>query len=282
MDILSRILDWANNTDSVRVVLLVGSRAQGKKVDKFSDFDLSIFGHNFEFIRDDQWLKKISDPVICIHDEFSWEDQVIPTRLTIFDDLTKVDFSFHPMGLLNEMVQTKLLKPAYGNGYTILIDKEGIGPRIPNPDMHAYEMKKPEEREFQLAIREFWFEAYHVVKYLARKDLWAAKSRDWATKSWLLRMMQWNSVGLSGPGLQLKSEGRDMQNWLPAEIYDELKKCFCGLNLHEQWSGLISTSNLFCKLSQDTAKLFGFPYDHNPEIKLLQFISQLNPAGNEG
>ena len=281
MEILSRILDWANITDSVRVVLLVGSRAQGKTVDNFSDFDLSIFGHDFDFINDDQWLKKISNPLICIHDQFAWDDLMIPTRLTIFDDFTKVDFSFHPLSLLSTMVQSKLLKPAYGNGYSVLIDKEGIGAGIPAPDMHAYELEQPGENEFQLAMREFWFEAYHVAKYLARKDLWAAKSRDWATKSWLLRMMQWNALGLSGSRLQLKNEGREMQSWLRQEIYDELKKCFRGFDLHEQWSGLVSTSNLFSGLSLDTAIKFGFQYDNIPEIKILQFMSQLNPSANE-
>lgn len=281
MDILSRIVDWANHTDSIRVILLVGSRAQNKSVDIYSDLDLSIFGRHFDFISDDEWLKKIGSPIVCIHDEFPWDDHLIPTRLTIFDDLTKVDFSFHPLDLLKDMVQRRMLRPAYGNGYSVLIDKEGIGSQIPAADFRAYQMKKPEEKEFQLAINEFWFEAYHVAKYLARKDLWAAKSRDWATKSWLLRMMQWKAVALSGSSLQLKNEGREMWTWLPKEMYNELENCFCGFGLNEQWIGLISTSKLFLKVSRETCKIFGFNYDKGPEEKISEFISQLNPSTNE-
>jgi aminoglycoside 6-adenylyltransferase len=278
MDILPQIVDWANRADSIRVMLLVGSRAQTKSVDNYSDFDLSIFGQHFDFIGDDEWLNKIGSPIVCIHDQFPWDHQLIPTRLTIFDDLTKVDFSFHPLDLLKEMVQGKTLTPAYGNGYSVLIDKEGIGPQIPGADFRAYHMKKPEEKEFQLAINEFWFEAYHVAKYLARKDLWAAKSRDWATKSWLLRMMQWNAVAMAGSSLQLKNEGRELTKWLPKEMYNELENCFSGLALQQQWAGLVSTSKLFLKLSRENCKMFELTYDKRPEEKISEFISQVNPS----
>jgi len=61
MDILSRILAWAGTEDSVRIILMVGSRAQ-QNVDEFSDFDLSIFGNDLDFIYDDKCWKASSHP----------------------------------------------------------------------------------------------------------------------------------------------------------------------------------------------------------------------------
>jgi aminoglycoside 6-adenylyltransferase len=276
MDILSRILAWAGTEDSVRIILMVGSRAQ-QNVDEFSDFDLSIFGNDLDFIYDDKWLESIFTPLICIHDQFNWDNQVIPTRLTIFSDMTKVDFSFHPLSLLKEMIINKELRNTYGNGYMIMLDKDGIGQQIPKPGFHAYETDKPEEIKFQLAISEFWFEAYHVAKYLSRGDLWAAKSRDWATKSWLLTMITWHSIISAGHPLQIKSEGREMERWLTPNIYEELNNCFAGFPLQEQWLGLLSTTKLFSMLTRKVAENSYFKYDNRVETKISTFISQLNP-----
>jgi len=277
MDIVSRVLDWADHNDSVRVMLLVGSLGQNKHTDNFSDFDLSIFGYDFDFIRDDDWLLKIAAPIVCIHDQFQWGQYSLPTRLTLFDDMTKVDFAFHPLSLLQEMINAQTLSPTYGNGYLVLIDKEGIGQQIPPPDFHAHELKKPDAKEFQLAINEFWFEAYHVVKYLSRKDLWAAKSRDCAIKSWLLSMLQWHAVARAGSALQLKNEGREMQSWIDPNVYAELNHCFGSFNHQQQWSALLSTTKLFSKLTHETASGFDFSYNDVPEKKITEFIFQLNP-----
>ena len=130
MEIISSILAWANREECVRAVLMVGSRAQQGKEDEFSDFDLSIFGTPFDFIVKDNWLEEISPFILCIHDQFKWGEFSIPTRLTIFDDHTKVDFSFHPLSLLIEMVSSQILSPTYDSGYQVLLDKDKIARRL--------------------------------------------------------------------------------------------------------------------------------------------------------
>ena len=88
---------------------MVGSLAgQGKK-DHLSDLDISIFGSHFDFISDDAWLDAIAPNIVCIHEQFQWDDFIIPTRLTIFDKGVKVDFSFHPISLLEKMVNQQKL-----------------------------------------------------------------------------------------------------------------------------------------------------------------------------
>ena len=49
--------------------------------------------------------------------------------------------------------------------------------------------ERPAESEFRRVVEEFWLEAYHVAKYLARDELWLAKERDWATKRFLATMI---------------------------------------------------------------------------------------------
>jgi hypothetical protein len=47
---LSQILHWAEQQTNIRSVLMVGSRANNGKQDDLSDYDLSIFGNQFDFI----------------------------------------------------------------------------------------------------------------------------------------------------------------------------------------------------------------------------------------
>ena len=123
---LDQIMRWAEKNQSVRAMLLVGSLASAGKRDEFSDYDLSLFGEGFGFIEKDDWLKEIANPVLCIHENFFWDDTWIPTRLTIFENFIKSDFAFHPSSLLRKMVDQQHLSPTYDAGYQVLLDKDGL------------------------------------------------------------------------------------------------------------------------------------------------------------
>lgn len=277
MEILPRIIAWAQAKDSIRAILMVGSRAGGGKMDEFSDFDLSLFGHSFEFIGDDQWLETFAVPIICIHDQFDWGTIKIPTRLTIFEDFSKYDFSFHPYGLLESMARESILNPGYDAGYEVLLDKDGVCRNLPRPSFQSYQILLPDKKAFQVAINEFWFEAYHLTKYLARKDLWVAKSRDHAMKQWLLRMLQWNAKADSKKLLSAKNEGKQMNEWVRKKWQIKLVNCFAGWNQDAQWQALVSTTRTFSELSRETAVLLSYSYERKAESGILDFIKNQNP-----
>ncbi len=277
MEILSSILTWANREESVRAVLMVGSRGRPGQQDKFSDFDLSIFGSDFDYIGNDEWLEVISPVILCIHDQFKWGESTIPTRLTIFGDHTKVDFSFHPISLLGEMVINQVLTPTYDSGYQVVLDKDGMAKQLPKPLFQSYQILLPDKEAFQVAIDEFWFEAYHVAKYLAREDLWAAKSRDHAMKIWMLRMLQWNAAAGAPSEIKAKHEGRQLGDWIRVQWLDKLEDCFSGWNSISQWQALTACIKTFANLSRETAALLGWYYPEKPESGLMDYILQLNP-----
>src|SRR3979411_740726 len=124
MDILEKILAWANKNDQVRALILSGSFAGKGKTDQLSDYDIALYGSDFGFINDDQWLTEIQHYWISIHSHFDFWGYDIPSRLIIFDSFSKVDFSFHPLELLKQLANTKVLPDCYQIGYKILIDKD--------------------------------------------------------------------------------------------------------------------------------------------------------------
>ena len=62
-------------------------------------------------------------------------------------------------------------------------------------------------------MEEFWFEAWHIPKYLKRNDLWVVKFRDWTMKQLLLRMLEWHAIATNGPALDISHIGVHMKDW---------------------------------------------------------------------
>jgi aminoglycoside 6-adenylyltransferase len=272
---LDQILRWAEKKQSVRTLILVGSRANPAKQDERSDYDISIFGEDFDFIEKDEWLTDIFPPLLCIHEKFFWGDTCIPTRLTIFENLIKVDFAFHASALLEEMVKHQHLTATYDAGYQVLLDKDGLANGLPGPTFRAYTKEKPNRYDFDNAVREFWFEAYHVGKYIARKDLWVAQVRMQDMRKWLLAIFEWNVAAKADFLLRMNTDGKAMNDWIPPAFKKEIKKCFAGLDLAAQRLALHETIGLFGVVARETARMLQYDYPEKVDHEITAFISQL-------
>lgn len=150
----------------------------------------------------------------------------MPTRLVIFEDSRKVDFSILSFGALAEAAQAKQLDELYEQGYRVLIDRDGLTARLPPPSYSSPARRPPTETEFRATVEEFWFEAWHIPKYLHRGDLWVVKSRDWRMKELLLRMLEWHAMAANGHGVYLAQIGTRMKDWTRPDVWERLHEAF--------------------------------------------------------
>jgi aminoglycoside 6-adenylyltransferase len=250
---LDRIREWASREQDIRTLLMVGSRGGNGKTDKLSDYDISVFGPFEEWSISDEWLLKLSPYWICIRDQFQWAEKVIPTRLVIFKSGIKVDFAFHPSRFLEQMIQSRQLFPAYDSGYMVILDKDEIATQLPHATFTGFIRQVPGQEEFSYAWNEFWFEAYHVAKYLRRADFWIAGTRDNAMKKWLLKMLEWYAASKPGFQLAIGNEGKNLQAWIDEKYYCRLESCFSGCDQSGGINALYATLDLFSDLSKETA-----------------------------
>src|SRR6266480_946372 len=273
MEQLKSILGWANTKDNIRVLILTGSLAGKGKKDVWSDYDLAVFGREFSFIENDHWLKEIGEYWVCIHDHFYFENYKIPTRLTIFNATLKVDFSFHPLELLQKM--TVKLPDAYNIGYAVLLDKDGLTDRLPRPTYEGFLLQKPTPDDFEKNIREFFFEVYHVAKYLIRDDLWTAKLRDLAAKEWLRQMLEWQEASKRNWNFSPKNDEKGMKDWLDGTVWPELERCFGKFNRMDGKQSLENTIHLFKKTASETAQKLNFHYNRKLDENVLKFVEEI-------
>ena len=273
---LDRIVSWAENNESIRGLILTGSRANSlDKIDFLSDYDIAVFGTGFEFIENNAWLINFEKRWICVHDKFDLVGYEIPTRLVIFKGTTKVDFSFHPMSVIDGITNSKELPDGFKNGFKILLDKDSILIKWAQPTGGGFLVNKPSQEEFDKNVNEFWFEIYHVAKYLTRNDLWAANFRNWAAKEALLEMMQWQQSAKCQWSLSPKPNGKDMKSWIDPKVLERLRPCFGTLEKGSMSIALEKTIQLYREVSNDTLLLLDFKNNADPDSIVSELVLKI-------
>ena len=212
-DILGKTVKWAESEDLIRAVILVGSYAEKRLTDELSDYDLSIFCTDpTPFIESDKWLKDIAPVWVSIPEQFTFLERTIPTHLVIFEGGTKVDFAFYPVDILATLSD---LPDELNMGYKVLIDKSRHTIGLPTPTFEGYKETRPDEKEFHDLIKEFWFEAYHVAKYLKREDLWSVQFRlGGIHHHTLIKMICWNESAKNDWNITTNSFGKRLKEWV--------------------------------------------------------------------
>ena len=271
-EILSRVTAWGERETPVRALLLVGSRAQNDLVDELSDFDVSVFAATHEpYTENSHWLSAIGRVWVCVPEKFTRRGEIIPTRLVIFEGGVKVDFAFYGLHVLRELADSDELDA----GYRILLDKDGTARSLRPPSFGKLKHDRPTEEDFVSCVNEFWFEAYHVAKYLRRNELWLVKFRDWSMKTFLLKMIEWHEQSRHNWDYETFYMGKRMQSWASETTWESLSQAFAHFARDDSWSGLTATMNLFRRLAIETSEALNFAYPQTLDEKLTEFVLQI-------
>jgi aminoglycoside 6-adenylyltransferase len=275
-EILPKIITWAQSEETVRAALLIGSRATGS-IDELSDYDVSIFTSQIPpYIRNNQWLSQIHTHWVCVHEKLPWKEKSIPTRLVIFEDGIKVDFAFYPLEALADLSKGTSLPADYDDGYQVLLDKDSLAASMPAPTYRGYLQQKPTQEEFLKVVEEFWFEAYHVAKYLKRNDLWRVKFRDWGMKDpFLLSMINWNEAAKRSWNLKTHSQGKSMQSYINKSTWKDLHLCFGHFTEEGSRKALEEAISLFRRLAIETAELLSYTYPYDIDENISGYMQKL-------
>lgn len=266
-DVLASILRWAGAREDVAAVILTGSLARNDgSADAFSDIDLEIIAHNPRLLaEDDRWLSAIADPITVLHLE---QDDGWPTRLAIYDGGVKVDFTLAAPRHVQEMISSRTLNALYTRGYRVLLDKDGVAKDLPPPSGDAQRRPLPTAEEFRRRVEEFWFEAFHIPKYLARGEFFLVKQRDWTVKELLLEMMEWHALALSSAAVDVWHLGARLRQWTDSETWRDLQRTFGRFDAGDARRAFEETTTLYSRLAGEVAQKAGFSYPEAVEAKI--------------
>lgn len=271
---LDRIVRWAESNDGVRVVMLVGSRAgNAASVDRLSDYDIILWTRSpSTFLGSWTWIEQFGPILSQLPVRGSESEWPYATRLVLFDDGAKIDFTILPSAQLQRAGQEMELPEALRHGYRTLLDKDRLTASLPPDDYATF--RPPSQEEFEAVIREFWWESAYVAKNLWREELLPAKfSLECVMKTQLLRrMLEWEIAATSPGGFTPKAMGRGLKANLPPPLWQMFEATFAGAEIAENWRALDATIALFKVAAATVAQRFGLEYPDRIEAAMTTYL----------
>ncbi|NRA56598.1 MAG: aminoglycoside 6-adenylyltransferase [Phycisphaerales bacterium] len=279
---LARIVDWARGCADVDALVLTGSLARGDSTaDAWSDIDVEIISPSPErFLARDRWINEFGEVAIVMRLDGD-EHHPWPTRLVLYADGVRVDFTLADAQRVTGMIESRQLDALYARGYAVLIDKRGQCESLPPPSPGPQSPSLPTQVELSEVTGQFWFEATHVPKYLARGELWLASSRHWAMLCALVHVAQWHALAHGKPPVDVWYGGRGVSEWLAPEHRNALASCFGGFNTDDIQRAFEATIELFVKLGRELATTAGLSFPEGIERSVRSHLNATDPRRNK-
>jgi aminoglycoside 6-adenylyltransferase len=275
-EILKEIKTRALADPNIRAVILTSSRANPNAfVDLFSDYDIELIVSNREnFLVNDEWLSDFGEILHSYredHDEFSM-------RLVLFRDYVRIDCKIYELAYFEKSIEQAGLLFHWDNGYTILVDKEGISSAVSAPSYTAFAISKPTENDFLSVVNEFWWDATYVAKSLWRNEIYFAKYMlDSVIRfSYLEKMIEWH-IGIAHHWLvSTNKHGRFFKKYLDQENWEILQATFAGSNIEDNWNALFAMAKLFSRLAKQIAKELNYPYPQKTADDIIAYLEKIS------
>lgn len=278
IEIIEKIISWASAHPDIRALILEGSMVSGQETDELSDYDLNFYMLNPDvFAEHNEWLYQFDDVIVYQKPDFMYEQSHIPSRLVVYENSPRVDFSFWNVDILKKFVQKQHLPEFYKNGYGILLDKDGLASKLPEPTHDGYIISKPSKDELLKTIYDFWYEAYCVAKYLKRGSLFYAKMvENGYIKKFLFQMLLWHeAVNIEWGRNDIHLEGKNLEKKFNERIQHTLSRFFSVYSRDETLQSLQAMTDYYQKISYVVCEKIEIEY---PKIKIeniKKYISKI-------
>ncbi len=278
-EVIAKLVSFGEADERIRTIILEGSHAVGKFTDTLSDYDVNIFtGDAGPYLNNSRWLTQFGDVLIYQKEELIFFGQTFPSRLVVFKNGGRIDFSFWPIAALAAMASGNKQYESYRNGFRVLVDKDGLADNLPNADGQGFMVIPPEKDLFLQTIYDFWFEAYCVARALARGDLWYAKSIEaGCIKDHLYQMILWERQSRCGwaPDPKLHLGGKRFEKWAEPALLKDISACFSAYSIEETWKSLFAMLELFNQFAKDLSSEFGFEFPAQPYNDVMVYLETL-------
>lgn len=260
------ILKVAREDERVRAVYIDGSRTNPNAPrDIFQDYDVGYVVRETEsFIKDRDWTERMFGEILYMQrpDEFA---EFFPSEgvditkcygwLMQFADGNRIDLHVETIAAAQEGIFDDTLRK-------ILLDKDGILPKIPESSDQGYFVKKPVEKEYLCACNEFWWCLNNVAKGLWRGELTYVQDMvNHVVREQLQKMLSWKIGLLTNWSAAVGKSGKYMYRWLPKEEWEEYLSTWFSCDVKEAWEANVRMCTLFDRTAKEVGAGLGYEYN---------------------
>ncbi len=245
IEVLQRVVRWAENESNVRAVVLEGSVARGDaSVDEWSDLDVRLYVSEPEpLLRSDDWFAQFGEVLVV---EALVNPGWHPTRLVYYVD-GKIDFLIAPVSVLHG-------KRRFGRRVRVVVDKDNLTTTVAQGD--AAPVRLPDDDAYARCVNEFYAAALMYARMVVRDEPIKAKYRDWDMKTRLLDTIAWDHLARHGEERGVRPLGAHFREWADPDIVRELDGCWSG-GLAPSPETLTNTVSLFKTTSERVSAAIG-------------------------
>ncbi|CDM91096.1 aminoglycoside 6-adenylyltransferase [Xenorhabdus bovienii] len=268
---LKAIIKWAENADNVQALIQTGSLARkDNSSDDLSDIDIEIIVSDPKsLMKDDQWMHEFGELITVLRLDPD-EHQAWATRLAIYNNGVKIDFTLAGIDRIHHMAESGILDELYERGYRVLFDIMSITQVLPVSTYGFPVRQLPSQYEFKTSVEEFWFEAFHIPKYLSRGELWLIKFRDNTMKELLMCMLEWHALARNNESIDLWHNGLHLKEWTDSQTWTELQNTFGRFDTSDALRAFEATTQLYGRLGREVAQIIGFDYPQECETRITE------------
>jgi aminoglycoside 6-adenylyltransferase len=282
--VLERLVAWGEANASIRALILTSSRAgPDGRPDLLSDYDVIVAARDTDaFAATDGWAAAYGRPLVRWGDEDELHGLTTYFRGVVYEDGTRVDYTFWPAALLDRLAEEATLPAGLDADYRVLLDKDGETAGWPPPTHRGHVPEKPTRAEYEARVHEFWWDALHLAKSLWRGDVVLAKFLlDYDLKFVALRpFLEWRVELDHDWGLAPGAHGRGLERLLPADVWSALASTYGGTDGEENWRALFRTIDVFRNVATEVADALGHPYPRDMDAQVtaqLERVRNLPP-----
>ena len=276
--VLKDVISYAKENENIKALLITSSMANPQaNTDVFSDLDVVFVTDNpIYFAKNDSWRNEFGEIMVSFKDKFSLEKIPVYTRLVLYQDYIRIDFSIWPVKLIEKISNYDELPAFLDIGYEVLYDEKNITDNIDDPSYQAYKTKKPKREEYNRVVNNFWWDITYIAKYLWRDQFYFAKYMDYFIKFNLMKpMIEW-LIGVDNnwnvnPGKQ----GSKFKEYLDEKLWLELKDTFSGGDLKDNWNSMYKMMDFFSKIAKKVAYRARFEYPQELEEDVRNYIIKI-------
>ena len=278
--IIQRLVQWGERQQLVRAMLLTSSRTNpAAPVDALSDYDVVVVVTAIQpYLADETWLGDFGELLVVYRDPVrqTYGCETF-TRVTHYQDGTKIDYSIWPTALLPQIIAQPRLPDFLDIGYQILLDKDHLTDALLPPTYTAYIPAPPTAVAYRTVIDDFFNDALYVGKYLWRDDLLPAKySLDNVMKLECLRqMLEWRMEIAHGWSIRPGANGRGLKRHVAPEVWAALERTYVGAGSSANWDALFQTIELFRGVAVDVGDQLGYAYPAAMEQQILAYLRKV-------
>ena len=275
-EMLNLILEFANNDDRIRIVLINGSRANPNiKKDPFQDYDIANYVNDVEPFKDENYVVPYFGQMIVVEQPNigPWPPPDADGSYHNYNmqllDGNRIDLSFYHIDTLKERIKDSLTK--------VLLDKDNLCQDLPPPSESSYHITPPTKELYKGCCNGFFFAlGSHIPKTIWRKNLPLLKSYIESCLRETIGMMLTWEIGIKTDfKTSIGYNHKHLQDHLDQEVWIEYKKTYVDSNYDNLWDSLFLFYKIFMRSAEFVANRYGFDFPEEKGIKILAFLEHV-------